>query len=109
MNSQSNSQDSCLVLHCNQPPSAQATTLLFSAQQFAIPNCDMCMGVIAHIWRGILQVLLFSTMTRALDVVEDYLDWRGFEHLRLDGAVSTAERGDLVRKFNAAGDLAPWV
>ncbi|KAL3148844.1 hypothetical protein ABBQ32_001720 [Trebouxia sp. C0010 RCD-2024] len=49
------------------------------------------------------KVLLFSTMTRALDVVEDYLDWRGFEHLRLDGAVSSAERGDLVQKFNAPG------
>lgn len=56
---------------------------------------------------GILQVLLFSTMTRALDVMEDYLDWRGFEHLRLDGAVSTAERGDLVKKFNAPGDSTP--
>ena len=52
-----------------------------------------------------LQVLLFSTMTRALDVLEDYLDWRGFEHLRLDGGVSTAERGHLVQKFNAPGDL----
>lgn len=50
-----------------------------------------------------IQVLLFSTMTRALDVVEDYLDWRGFEHLRLDGAVSSADRGDLVQRFNAPG------
>ena len=52
------------------------------------------------------QVLLFSTMTRVLDVVEDYLDWRGFEHLRLDGAVSSADRGDLVQRFNAPGKLA---
>ena len=42
-------------------------------------------------------------MTRVLDVVEDYLDWRGFEHLRLDGAVSSADRGDLVQRFNAPG------
>ena len=51
-------------------------------------------------------MLLFSTMTRVLDVVEDYLDWRGFEHLRLDGAVSSADRGDLVKRFNAPGKLA---
>lgn len=51
------------------------------------------------------QVLLFSTMTRVLDVLEDYLDWRGCEHLRLDGAVSSAERGDLVKQFNASGTL----
>ncbi|KAL0021938.1 hypothetical protein WJX79_009166 [Trebouxia sp. C0005] len=49
------------------------------------------------------KVLLFSTMTRVLDVLEDYLDWRGFEHLRLDGAVSSADRGDLVQRFNAPG------
>ena len=42
-------------------------------------------------------------MTRVLDVIEDYLDWRGYEHLRLDGAVSSAERGDLVKRFNAPG------
>ncbi len=45
-------------------------------------------------------------MTRVLDVVEDYLDWRGFEHLRLDGAVSSADRGDLVQRFNAPGKHA---
>jgi SNF2 family DNA or RNA helicase len=48
-------------------------------------------------------VLLFSTMTRALDVVADYLDWRGFFHLRLDGATSAAERGELVARFNDPG------
>ena len=53
-----------------------------------------------------MQVLLFSTMTRALDVVEDYLNWRGFEHLRLDGAVSSADRGNLVQRFNAPGKLS---
>ena len=44
-------------------------------------------------------------MTRVLDVLEDYLDWRGYEHLRLDGAVSSGERGDLVKRFNDPGDL----
>ena len=32
------------------------------------------------------RVLLFSQMTRALDVVEDFLDLRGLPCLRLDGA-----------------------
>ncbi len=50
-----------------------------------------------------MQVLLFSTMPRALDVVSDYLDWRGFKHLRLDGGTSAGERGELVRQFNGPG------
>ena len=47
-------------------------------------------------------------MTRVLDVLEDYLDWRGFEHLRLDGAVSSADRGDLVHQFNKPGAFASF-
>ena len=43
-------------------------------------------------------------MTRALDVIEDYLEWRGLSWLRLDGGTSTADRGDLVKEFNHPGD-----
>ena len=45
-------------------------------------------------------------MTRALDVIEDYLDWRGFSHLRMDGGTAAAERGDLVQRFNDPGGCA---
>ena len=38
------------------------------------------------------RVLLFSQMTRVLDVIQDYLDLRGFRHLRLDGATKTDDR-----------------
>lgn len=48
----------------------------------------------------ILQVLLFSTMTRLLDVMEDYLVWRKYKYLRLDGHTSGHERGALIDKFN---------
>ena len=50
-----------------------------------------------------MQILLFSTMTSALDVLASFLAWRGFEHLRLDGRTKTADRGAIVRKFNTTG------
>lgn len=31
------------------------------------------------------RVLIFSQMTRMLDILEDYCMWRGFEYCRLDG------------------------
>lgn len=31
------------------------------------------------------RVLIFSQMTRVLDILEDYCMWRGFEYCRLDG------------------------
>jgi hypothetical protein len=49
------------------------------------------------------RVLIFCTMTRLLDVLETYLEWRGMTYLRLDGATSASERGSLVESFNAPG------
>ncbi|GIL43611.1 hypothetical protein Vafri_1303, partial [Volvox africanus] len=46
------------------------------------------------------KVLLFATMTRALDLVEEYLEWRGFEWARLDGSTAALERGELIADFN---------
>ncbi|XP_058108290.1 chromatin structure-remodeling complex protein SYD-like isoform X2 [Magnolia sinica] len=46
------------------------------------------------------RVLLFSTMTRLLDIMEEYLSWKGYKYLRLDGHTSGSERGALIEEFN---------
>ncbi|XP_008803891.1 chromatin structure-remodeling complex protein SYD-like isoform X2 [Phoenix dactylifera] len=46
------------------------------------------------------RVLLFSTMTRLLDVMEEYLAWKRYKYLRLDGHTSGHERGALIEEFN---------
>ncbi|KAK3204717.1 hypothetical protein Dsin_018763, partial [Dipteronia sinensis] len=46
------------------------------------------------------RVLFFSTMTRLLDVMEDYLTWKQYRYLRLDGHTSGGDRGALIDKFN---------
>lgn len=45
------------------------------------------------------QVLLFSTMTRLLDIVEEHLEWRGLVSVRLDGATAAQERGAVCLNF----------
>lgn len=49
------------------------------------------------------RVLLFSQMTRLMDVLEEYLriSPHGFKYLRLDGSTKTEERGHMLRLFNA--------
>ncbi|MED6183760.1 putative ATP-dependent DNA helicase chr12 [Stylosanthes scabra] len=47
------------------------------------------------------RVLLFSQMTRLMDILEIYLRLHDFKFLRLDGSTKTEERGSLLRKFNA--------
>ncbi|XP_058199382.1 chromatin structure-remodeling complex protein SYD-like [Rhododendron vialii] len=46
------------------------------------------------------RVLFFSTMTRLLDVMEDYLCWKQYRYLRLDGHTSGGDRGALIDQFN---------
>ena len=46
------------------------------------------------------KVLIFCTMTRALDIIEEHMYWRGFPMVRLDGSTPAAERSGLIEKFN---------
>ena len=39
-------------------------------------------------------------MTRMLDILEDYLTWRGYKHRRLDGTVSAIDRMQAMQDFN---------
>ncbi|CAB0003666.1 unnamed protein product [Nesidiocoris tenuis] len=47
------------------------------------------------------RVLLFCQMTQLMTIMEDYLNWRGFLYLRLDGTTKSEDRGDLLKKFNS--------
>ncbi|KAK2079294.1 hypothetical protein QBZ16_002985 [Prototheca wickerhamii] len=58
--------------------------------------------VLARLKRAGHRVLIFSTMTRVLDVLQDHLDWRGYRWCRLDGASSAEDRAAQVAEFNAA-------
>nr|CAB3463895.1 unnamed protein product [Digitaria exilis] len=46
------------------------------------------------------RVLLFSQMTKLLDVLEIYLQMYNFKYMRLDGSTKTEERGRLLADFN---------
>jgi ATP-dependent DNA helicase len=46
------------------------------------------------------KVLIFSQMTRVLDILEDFLDLRGYSHCRLDGSTKLDTRQEQVDAFN---------
>ena len=46
------------------------------------------------------RILLFCQMTQLMTILEDFLAWRGYKYLRLDGTTKTEERGEMLRKFN---------
>nr|AQX44099.1 hypothetical protein [Dendrobium officinale] len=47
------------------------------------------------------RILLFSQMTRLINILEIYLDIYGYKYLRLDGSTKTEERGAKLKLFNA--------
>ncbi|XP_072016893.1 chromodomain-helicase-DNA-binding protein 1-like [Amphiura filiformis] len=46
------------------------------------------------------KVLLFSQMTHMLDILQDYLGFRGYSYERLDGSVRGEERFLAIKNFN---------
>jgi len=49
------------------------------------------------------RVLLFSQMTRFLDILEDYAVFRGWEYCRIDGSTPGEARDEAMHLFNAPG------
>ncbi|CAG8483945.1 10612_t:CDS:10, partial [Scutellospora calospora] len=47
------------------------------------------------------RVLIFFQMTAIMTIMEDFLNWRGFKYLRLDGNTKAESRSDLLKAFNA--------
>jgi len=46
------------------------------------------------------RVLLFSQMTRMLDIIEDYLFSKGYSYCRIDGNTTYDEREDRIADYN---------
>lgn len=47
------------------------------------------------------RVLLFSTMTKLLDILEEYLQWRRLIYRRIDGTTSLEDRESAIVDFNS--------
>ncbi|GJX30809.1 DNA helicase INO80 isoform X3 [Tanacetum coccineum] len=45
------------------------------------------------------RVLLFAQMTKMLNIIEDYMNYRKYKYLRLDGSSTITDRRDMVRDF----------
>ena len=42
-----------------------------------------------------------------MTIFEDYLNFRGVKHLRLDGTTKHEDRSSLLKAFNAPGSIYP--
>merc|ERR1719268_17716 len=49
------------------------------------------------------RVLIFSQMTKMLDLLEDFCEGSGYKYERIDGAITGTVRQDAIDRFNADG------
>lgn len=78
----------------------------YTTDQHLVDNCGK-MVVLDKLLNRLKErgsrVLVFSQMTRILDIMEDYAMWRGFQYCRLDGQTPHEERTAQINDFNAPG------
>ena len=56
--------------------------------------------LLRQLYAGTHRVLLFTQMTRMLDILENFLNYHGYKYLRLDGSTSIEQRQVLMERFN---------
>ncbi|XP_059923676.1 chromodomain-helicase-DNA-binding protein 1-like [Gadus macrocephalus] len=63
----------------------------------------MCLldSLLSFLHKGGHRVLLFSQMTRMLDILQDYMEYRGYSYERLDGSVRGEERNLAIKNFSS--------
>lgn len=51
------------------------------------------------------RVLLFAQMTKMLNIIEDYMNYKKYRYLRLDGSSTIMDRRDMVNDFQHRSDI----
>jgi len=78
----------------------------FTTDQHLIDNCGK-MAVLDKLLVKLKEqgsrVLIFSQMTRMLDILEDYCFWKQLKYFRLDGQTEHGRRQEMIEAYNAEG------
>ncbi|XP_031502776.1 ATP-dependent helicase BRM [Nymphaea colorata] len=98
-------QNRCMELHkvCNHPLLCYPF-LTYYAKDYIVRSCGklwMLDRILIKLYKTGHRVLLFSTMTKLLDILEDYLQWRRLVYRRIDGTTSLEDRESAIVDFNS--------
>ena len=51
------------------------------------------------------RCLIFCQMTKMMDILEEFLQWRQYHYFRLDGSCNLSDRRDMVREYQRNQDV----
>jgi chromodomain-helicase-DNA-binding protein 4 len=121
LNSKGGGGNACSMLNimmdlkkcCNHPylfpsaseeaPLSAGGTYEFQAMMKAAGKLDLLEKMLRVLKKQGHRVLIFSQMTKMLDILEDFLDGAGYKYERIDGGITGNLRQDAIDRFNAPG------
>lgn len=78
----------------------------YTTDQHIVDNCGKMIildKLLPRLQEQGSRVLIFSQMTRMLDILEDYCCWRQYKYCRLDGQTPHEDRTNMIADYNAEG------
>ncbi|GAQ79429.1 putative SNF2 family N-terminal domain containing protein [Klebsormidium nitens] len=97
--------------NCNHPDllvSHYDDSLLYPPVEELLAQCgkmQLLDRLLKHLREGGHKVLIFSQMTRMLDLLAYYLEERGYRNCRIDGSMASTDRQANIADFNRDPDL----
>lgn len=98
---------------CNHPylfPSAAEEATTTAGGLYEINSLTKAAGKLVLLSKMLKQlkeqghrVLIFSQMTKMLDILEDFLEGEGYKYERIDGGITGNLRQEAIDRFNAPG------
>lgn len=98
---------------CNHPylfPSAAEEAPTTAGGMYEINSLTKAAGKLVLLSKMLKQlkeqghrVLIFSQMTKMLDILEDFLEGEGYKYERIDGGITGNLRQEAIDRFNAPG------
>eukprot|EP01125_Pyxidicula_operculata_P012873 TRINITY_DN4246_c0_g2_i1.p1 TRINITY_DN4246_c0_g2~~TRINITY_DN4246_c0_g2_i1.p1 ORF type:complete len:821 (+),score=249.65 TRINITY_DN4246_c0_g2_i1:1828-4290(+) len=61
--------------------------------------------LLPQLYQGGHRILMFSQMTKVLDVLQPFLDHMGYRYLRMDGSTDVGTRQGLIDQYNDNPDI----
>jgi helicase SWR1 len=66
-------------------------------------------GLLRELISGGHRALIFTQMTRVLDILEIFLNFHGYRYLRLDGATKIEQRQIMTERFNSDTKISVFI
>lgn len=92
-----------VTLHPYLIPGAESEFSLFVGQDIVDVSSRMVVldKLLTKLHKRGARVLLFSQMVIMLNILQDYLEWKGYKYHRMTGYTQQEDRQDMIDEFNS--------